>query len=229
MRCLFGRAGRGLQLSTVCVTQVTFTSTKRATEKTSSVGIITVKTTREPVRPFTILSVKDPASGADITVAEAVSRGVLDARLEMFTDKRSGKRMLVAEAVEAGMIKIEYTGDEPEPETVSKTYAVRAVVDRRQKKTVTFHEAVRRGIIDRESGSFRDTLTGDKMYVGDAIMRGFLKARIIEDDSGLNIDPDNKMVIEKTEQIRKRLLKPLGVISAFKMAAASGRPSTSHK
>jgi len=121
----------------------------------------------------------------------------------------------------------EYTGDEPE--TVSKTYAVHAVVDRRQKKTVTFHEAVRRAIIDRESGSFRDTLTGDKMYVGDAIMRGFLKARIIEDDSGLNIDPDNKMVIEKTEQIRKRLLKPLGVISAFKMAAASGRPSTSNK
>ena len=59
------------------------------------------------------------------------------------------------------------------------------------------------------------------MYVGDAIMRGFLKARIIEDASGLNIDPENRMVIDKTEKIRKRLLKPLGVISAFKMAAAA--------
>jgi len=64
---------------------------------------------------------------------------------------------------------------------------------------------------------------GDKMYVGDAIMRGFLKARVIDDDSGLDIDPENQMVVEKTQTIRKRLLKPLGVISAFKMAAASTR------
>jgi len=146
------------------MTQVTFTSTKRGKEKMSSLGIITVKTTRE--------SVGDDAE---------------------------------------------------EPEVESKTYAVRAVVDRRQKKTLTFHEAVRRGIIDRDTGAFRDTLTGEQMYVGDAIMRGFLKARVIDDDAGLNINPDNKMVIEKKEAIRKRLLKPLGVISAFKMAAASSR------
>ena len=59
------------------------------------------------------------------------------------------------------------------------------------------------------------------MYVGDAIMRGFLKARIIDDDAGLDIDPENKMFVEKTEKIRQRLLRPLGVISAFKLAAAS--------
>ena len=64
---------------------------------------------------------------------------------------------------------------------------------------------------------------GDKMYVGDAIMRGFLKARVIDDETGLDIDPENQMVVEKTQTIRKRLLKPLGVISAFKMAAASTR------
>jgi len=63
------------------------------------------------------------------------------------------------------------------------------------------------------------------MYVGDAIMRGFLKARLIEDDSGLDIDPQNTMLIEKTQTIRKRLLKPLGVISAFKMAAAASTPT----
>lgn len=205
------------------VTQVTFSSTKRGKEKTSSVGIIRVKTTRQPVKPHTILSAKNTASGADVTVQEAVRLGILDDRQQTYTDKRTGKRSTVVDAIEAGLVKAEYTGDVPEPETVVKIYAVRAVVDRRQKKTVTFHEAVRRGIIDRDSGAFRDTLTGDQMYVGDAIMRGFLKARIIEDDSGLNIDPENKMVIEKTETIRKRLLKPLSVISAFKMAAASGR------
>ena len=83
---------------------------------------------------------------------------------------------------------------------------------------------VQRGIIDRDSGAFLDTLTGDKMYVGDAIMRGFLKARVIDDDAALlDIDPENKMLIDKTEKIRQRLLRPLGVISAFKLAAASSK------
>lgn len=204
--------------------QVTFTSpTRRVSEKTSSIGIITVKTSRDVMRPFTIQSVKNPDTGAEVTVAEAVRLGLLDERHEMYTDKRTGKRMVVAEAADAKLLKIESTGDVPEPETVSKTYAVRAVVDRRQKKTVTFHEAVTRGIINRDTGEFLDTLTGDKMHVGDAIMRGFLKARVIDDDAGLDIDPQNRMVIEKTEKIRKRLLKPLGVISAFKLAAAAAR------
>jgi hypothetical protein len=201
--------------------KVMFSTTKRSQEKTSSIGIITVKTIREPVRPYKILSIKDPKTGKDITPDEAIGLGILDQRQGSYTDRHTGKRLLVTEAAEAGLIKLEYTGETPEPEVVSKTYAVRAVVDRRQKKTVTFHEAVRRGIIDRDSGAFRDTLTGDKMYVGDAIMRGFLKARIIEDATGLNIDPENRMVIDKTEKIRKRLLKPLGVISAFKLAAAA--------
>ena len=39
---------------------------------------------------------------------------------------------------------------------------------------------MRRGIIDRDSGAYKDTLTGDSMYIGDAIMRGFLKARKID-------------------------------------------------
>jgi len=115
---------------------------QRSKEKKSSVGIITVKTTHDAVRPYTILSVKNPATGAEITANEAVSLGLLDERHEVYTDKRAGKRFQVPEAADAGLVKIKYTGDAPEPETESKTYAVRAVVDRREKKMISFHEAV---------------------------------------------------------------------------------------
>ena len=64
---------------------------------------------------------------------------------------------------------------------------------------------------------------GKTMYVGDAIMRGFLKARKLDDATGLNIDPTNRVVIDKTESIKKKLLKPLGVISAFRKAAATAK------
>ena len=99
------------------------------------------------------------SAGKDMTVDEAVRLRCLDDRQQMYTDKVTGRRMMVAEAAESGLVKIEYTSDVPEPETVSKTYAVRAVVDRRQKKTVTFHEAVQRGIIDRDSGNIFLQLT----------------------------------------------------------------------
>ena len=61
------------------------------------------------------------------------------------------------------------------------------------------------------------------MYIGDAIMRGFLKARKLDNATGLNIDPRNRVVIDKTESIKKKLLKPLSVISAFKKAAAAAK------
>ena len=54
-------------------------------------------------------------------------------------------------------------------------------------------------------------------------MRGFLKARKLDDASGLDIDPRNRVVVDKTESIKKKLLKPLGVISAFKKAAATAK------
>ena len=66
-------------------------------------------------------------------------------------------------------------------------------------------------------------LAGKTLYVGDAIMRGFLKARKLDDATGLDIDPKNRVVVDKTESIKKKLLKPLGVISAFKKAAATAK------
>jgi hypothetical protein len=175
------------------------------------------------VRPYVIKSVRDTARNEDLSQEDAVKRSILDERRGTFTDRKTAKRMLISEAADAGLMNIEYLGDPPgEPEVISKIYAVRAVVDRRQKKTITFHDAIRAGIIDKESGAYRDNLTGEKMYVGDAIMRGFLKARLLQNSYGLNIDPENRMVIDKTDMIRKRLLRPLSVISAFKKAAKDG-------
>lgn len=218
-------SGNSLPIATAMseeLIKVMFSTTKRTPEKFSSIGIITVKTVRKLGRPCTIVSVKDTLTNEDLTQEEAMSRDILDEQQGFYKDRVTGRKLMIAEAVDNGWMTVEFCGDDPEPEIISKTYAVRAVVDRRMKKTVTFHEAVRRGIIDKESGAYRDTLNNEKMYVGDAIMRGFLKARLIEDAHGLNIDPENKMVIDKTQKIRERLLKPLKVISAFKMAAKGG-------
>jgi hypothetical protein len=201
--------------------KVQFTTTKRSPEKKSSVGVITVKTIRESIRPYVIRTVKDTQTNKDVSKEEAMKLDIINEGKGMFRDRRRGQQILITEAIEKGLVAVDYIGEAPPPEVISKTYAIRAVVDRRQKKTITFHDAVRRGIIDKESGAFKDTSTMEKMYIGDAIMRGFLKAREVApgDEVGLDIDPENKMLVDKTEKIRKKILQPLSVISAFRKAA----------
>jgi hypothetical protein len=199
--------------------KVSFTTTRRGQEKRSSMGIITVKTIREPLRPYIVMSVIDPQTGEKITQREAAKRDILHEHRGIYVNTKTGERMLVSEAIEKHLMEVEYTGEAPLPEVVAKTYAVRAVVDLRHKKIITFAEAVRRGIIDKESGAYKNTQTGETMYVGDAIMRGFLKARKIDRTASMDIDPENKMLVDKTETIRKKVLQPLKVISAFKRAA----------
>ena len=199
--------------------KVDFTTTKRTQEKKSSIGIITVKTIRETVRPYEIKDVKDFVAGGTVDKEEAVKRGLINEASGTFMDKANRKKYLMADAIDKGFVTVEYLGDAQEPEVVAQSYAVRAVVDVRRKKVITFQEAVRQGIIDRDTGAYKDNKTGEVMYIGDAIMRGFLKARKIDDPSSLDINPENKMIIDKTEKIRQKILRPLRVLGAFKKAA----------
>ena len=198
--------------------KVAFTTVRRSEEKRSTLGIITVKTIRERIRPYVIKSVTDTKSGERLTQQEAAKRGILHESRGIYVNRATGERMLIVDAIERSLVDVDYVGDVPEPEVISNTYAVRAVVDLRLKKVITFGEAVRRGIIDKDSGSYRNTLTGESMYVGDAIMRGFLKARKIDRTASLDIDPENRILVDKTEAIKKKVLQPLKVISAFRRA-----------
>lgn len=180
--------------------KVELTTTRRTQEKKSSMGIITVKTIRETIRPYTIVAVTDTRDNSSLTLDEAVTRSIIDEGKGTYRDMRRKLEMTIVEAIESGMVQAEYDGNVPESEVVSQAYAVRAVLDVKRQTTVSFAEAVRRGIIDKTTGAFRNTLTNDMMYIGDAIMRGFLKARPIDDPKTLDIDPENEMTVDKTEE-----------------------------
>lgn len=57
-------------------------------------------------------------------------------------------------------------------EEISKTYLVHAVVCQRTKSKLPFHEAVQRGVIDKDSGAYLHNVTGEKFFVVDAINKG---------------------------------------------------------
>ena len=66
-----------------------------------------------------------------------------------------------------------------EAEAVTKTYAVHAVVDVKQKKRLSFREAIDQNIFDPDAGSYLNTATNEKLYVGDAISKGLIKVRLV--------------------------------------------------
>ena len=79
-----------------------------------------------------------------------------------------------------------------------------------------FPEAVARGIFDKETGTYIHNVTGEEIFIGDAIQKGFVKAKVVDDPSTLDIDPANRVVIDRVENLKRKMK----VLSAFKKASA---------
>jgi len=81
---------------------------------------------------------------------------------------------------------------------VTKTYAVHAVSDVKNMKRLAFGEAVACGIVDPETGAYRNNSNGEVMYVGDAIKKGFVKATVVNNLKSLDIAPDSRFNVDNT-------------------------------
>ncbi|ESO01367.1 hypothetical protein HELRODRAFT_192313 [Helobdella robusta] len=203
--------------------KVTFSSRKIEKEQKSSVGILTIKSLKETTRPYSIQLARDTSAGKDLNLAEALEKKIIDLERSTFFDTACKKTISLNEAINKKLLAVQYLEEAKEPEQIIKRYAVRAVVDRKNKKTVPFDEAVRQGLIDKDNGYFYDNVTNEKIYVGDALVKGFLKAKQVTESEAmdLNIDPTNQILVDRTKIIKKRLLQPLAALGAFKKLGSS--------
>ncbi|XP_063430227.1 uncharacterized protein LOC134712522 isoform X2 [Mytilus trossulus] len=195
-------------------------SRKRLRKQDQSYGLITIKTTKEN-RPYTVKAVLDPGTEEEITVAEAVKRGFIDTKSGTYK-MDNGDTISIHDAIESGLVKAEFT-DGPdathEAETVTKTYAVHGVIDQKRKIKVSFTDALTRRLLDREDGYYFNNLTREKVPISEAIMKGFIKARLVKDPSKLDINPNNNIVIEKFSNAKSKIMKAMKISKAFKAAA----------
>ncbi|RUS72590.1 hypothetical protein EGW08_019645 [Elysia chlorotica] len=195
-----------------------FVSKKKIREERNSYGLITVKTTKE-TRPYTITGVVDPSNDATLTVSQAASRNILDTHSSTYrTD--SGETIPIADAISSGLVLVEYHDSQGEtahkPEVQIKTYAVHGVVDQKKKQKVSFSDAVRDGLLHRETGEYINNVTGESVHVHEAIMKGFIKARVVTDPSKLEVNPENTIIVEKLAHARTKILQSMKAIKAFK-------------
>jgi len=167
--------------------------------------------------------VVDALTEKQLSVDEAIKTGILNQARGVYRNTRDNQDMTLADALDSGLLIVEFDKDAPEvaPEVVTRTYAIHAVVDQRSKTKVSFSEAVRKGLIDKSTGAYHHSVSNEDIYVTDAIKRGFIKATVVKDPSSMDIDPENKLVVDKVETIRKKLLTPIKAMAALKKAGAS--------
>ena len=182
-------------------------------------------------RPYTVKAVIDAKTNAQLSVDEAIERGILDQKDGLYRNELNGSEMSIGDALEQGLLIVEFDTEAPvtEPVTETVTYAIHHVVDAKAKTKVTFSEAVRLGLLDTRTGAFRNNKTDENMYVGDAIKRGFIKATFVKDPSSLDIDAENKVFIDKVHTIRQKLVKPMAALSALRKAAEAGKKKSGGK
>ena len=206
--------------------KVEFTSTKKSEEKRRDVGLITIKTQRES-RPYTVTAVVDAKSEEKMSVDKAIASGILDQKEGKYKNTIDNTEMSLADAIDSGLLVVEFDQDAEvaEPEVVVKTYAIHAVVDQKRKKRVQFSEAVKLNLLNTETGAYRHNVSGEEVYVGEAIKKGFIKATIVHDPSSLDIPTENRVVVDKMEGVKSKLMNPLKALSALRKnaAAANGK------
>lgn len=125
------------------------------------------------------------------------------------------------DAIYSGMVKVEFHGEEKDSKEETKTYAVNAVVDQKLKQKVSFHDALQKGLLDGNEGVYVHNVTNEKVPITEAIMRGFIKAKLVTDNSSLDIDPTNKIVVRKLSMAREKIMGAVKVARAFKSSSAS--------
>lgn len=143
---------------------------------------------------FTIKAVVDPRDETEISIDEAVSRGILDTESGIYKNLRTGEQYPIPIAMTAGLIIVESMQTKKSEEkkaavglvTVrvkqeTRPYTVLHVIDPRNDDQISVEEAEKRGVFSKESGKWGNPSTGEEMNINDAIDCGGLKVEYDED------------------------------------------------
>ena len=140
-------------------------------------------------KTFSVQGVVDPTTGKEISITEAIQRGIVDRNKGLYTDPKTGETMPITEAVNRGLVIAEVrqstvTASEPGGQAseilVSRevAYTLKSVIDPRTRRELSIAEATSLGILDCATREFHHPVTGEVMSLDDAIARGLVHVEL---------------------------------------------------
>lgn len=156
--------------------------------------------TRREVKTLNIEFVKDPRTGRNVSVSEAMQTGLLDRHSLNYNNPITNECLSLNKAHERGYIIGHYTDSLTNDEIRSTTtttnryhhkeesYFIIDILDPRANKSVTLDEAIHTGLFDHSRGVYIHPITKEAISIGDAIRKGFVNAKIFDDETSKRYD-----------------------------------------
>ena len=124
-------------------------------------------TSKKPLGTYNITGVLDTETGNELSVEEAISKGILDPS-GTYRDTFTGDEISLPEAIKLGFVVSEKVERSPTGSIVAE--------ERDRDNVVTFRDALRRGLIDPNSGTFLDEASQKTYSVDEAVRTGLVVA-----------------------------------------------------
>ena len=145
-------------------------------------SIENIEKERKDRKQIVISQVLDTRTGAEVTVDEAVRKGLINKDLTCYTDPRTGKKFQIEEAMKKGLVSgtvslTEASKTKISSPTTSITYDIISVTNTATGEKMTVTKAMKEGIL-APSGMFVDTKSGRVIPVSDAIKEGLVDTKI---------------------------------------------------
>ncbi|KAK7501339.1 hypothetical protein BaRGS_00007464, partial [Batillaria attramentaria] len=162
--------------------EVTFSDTTEVVQETTS---------------FVIVGAIDPRNRQQLSVHQAVNKGVLDLTRGTYNNPDTDYSISIPEAIQKGYVLVEYgdrftngsadTVDGQEFNLFSamdtQVCPISGVIDPRTGEWISVKDAIAAGLIDPRTGKFRNPVTGEEMSLAEAVRAGYLIAeRALPDD-----------------------------------------------
>ncbi len=142
----------------------------------------TIYATMEAIREkqtMNISTVIDLRTGEEISIMEAVRRGIIDPKTGQYVNTVTSDKMTVSDAYAEGLVKAHVK--KSETSTLSQTpkltrvFNITNVVDPRSGQVVSVTEAIERGLLDVASGQYIHPMTGQRKPFSQAAAEGLLR------------------------------------------------------
>ena len=143
-------------------------------------NIISTSLIRE-TKSYHLLGVYDPLRNDEISIKEAIARGILDRQRGLYVHPETSEAFSISDAINKGVIRARIltpppNGELPYQTLVStnrfeenRTYTICGAIDPRTHKKISLSQAIQDGIIDGKNGTYVNLVSGEVVSINKAI------------------------------------------------------------
>ena len=141
----------------------------------------TIYATLEAVRASETMNVNmvtDTRTGEQITIMEAVRRGILDPTTGQYVDKKSGNKMTLNQAIDSNFVSAQVHAEEStvysQSPKLAETFTIATVLRPDTGEKMNVKDAIDAGLLDMDNNCLVNPQTGQRIPLNDAAAMGLV-------------------------------------------------------